>query len=82
VSAQTHGITCGAPLCPYFHGDTEGEGECRHRSPRAHRMRYDANDYISIWPPVLGNFHFCGIHPSLQALVRSGGVVEEDERGE
>jgi hypothetical protein len=41
-------------------------------------MRYDANEYCSVWPPVAGNVDFCGMHPALAALVRRGGEVLED----
>jgi hypothetical protein len=77
LHAEVHDITCAAPRCPYYHGDPAGMGECRHRSPRAHRMRYDANDYCSVWPPVNGETDFCGEHPALAALVRRGGVLKE-----
>jgi hypothetical protein len=76
-----HGITCGNPPCPFFApAEVEnGDGECRHRSPRAHRVRYDANCYISVWPPVISTEMFCGFHPALAALVRRGGEVLEDD---
>ena len=77
---SAHGITCGTPPCPYYHGDADGLGQCRHRSPRAHRLRWDANEYCSIWPPVHGGHDWCGYHPSLIALVRrSGELLDNDQ---
>ena len=77
---SSHGITCGRPPCPYYHGEPDGPGQCRHRSPRAHRLRYDANEYCSIWPPVDGTEDFCGWHPALVALVRRGGELLDNEQ--
>lgn len=79
---SSHGITCATCLF-YASAEVEnGDGECRHRSPRAHRLRYDANAYCSVWPPVFSTEHFCGFHPALVALVRRGGEVLEDDNGQ
>jgi hypothetical protein len=77
MSARDHGVTCWS--CPYFMPVrvANGDGECRHRSPRAHRLRYDENSYVSVWPPVTSSVDVCGVHPALAALVRRGGEVLE-----
>ena len=74
---SSHGITCAVPRCPYYQDAAGHMGECRRRSPIAHRTHYDRNEYCSVWPPVSGSDDFCGNHPALAALVRRGGVVEE-----
>lgn len=76
---MTSSITCGSPRCPYYRGEFDELGECRHRSPRAHRLRYDANEYCSIWPPVRGDSDFCGAHPALIRLVLRGGEIMDND---
>ena len=75
-------ITCNS--CIFFmpRAVANGDGECHHRSPKAHRLRYDANDYCSVWPPVTSTMDFCGFHPALAALVRRGGEVLENGDGD
>lgn len=75
-----HGVTCGHPPCPFYAAAEveNGDGECRHQSPKAHRLRYDANSYCSVWPPVRSTEHFCGRHPALEALVRRAGEILEN----